>query len=302
MKKSLLIAGLLAAIAGTAGTVIGLVVARARHPAARTSTLDTHAPAPSESKNKGGSLVIHLAKDAAPTPPFLVADLNGTTISTVALKGKVILINFWATWCPPCREEIPELVDLQDKYKDRLQIIGVSMDEDLSPPEVNAFAKKAGINYPVVMGRDIAAEYGGVPALPTSFVVNKDGAVVQKHVGVLQPEEIEAEVRALSGMPVDATIETFTDTGQIFLKNAERATELPGVDMGGLTPEQKAMVLKRMNSETCTCGCKLTLAQCRINDTECPVSEKIAAQIVQEVKSGAEKKAAATPAHPGSSD
>jgi thiol-disulfide isomerase/thioredoxin len=304
MKKSLLIAGLLAAIAGTTGLVIGLVIARARHAAPKSAAIaNGSAAAASDSKGKNsGQVVIRFAKDASPTPPFLVADLNGNTISTVALKGKVIIVNFWASWCPPCREEIPELVDLQNKYKDQVQIIGVSMDEDASPAEVNAFAAKAGINYPVVMGKDIAGEYGGVPALPTSFVVNKDGGVVQKHVGILQPEEIEAEVRALSGMPVDAKIETFDDTGQIFLKNAERATELPDVDMNGLTPAQKTAALKRMNSETCTCGCKLTIAQCRINDTECPVSQKIAAQIVQDVKSSAAPHAPATPAHPGSSD
>ena len=139
----------------------------------------------------------------------------------------MVIVNFWATWCPPCREEIPGLIALQNKYKDRLQIIGVSMDEDDPPAYVKVFADKAGINYPVVMGAEIAKEYGGVPALPTSFVVNTDGRVVQKHVGLLEPEVIENEVRALLGLPVSSKIETFADTGQIFLKNAERATELP---------------------------------------------------------------------------
>ena len=88
-------------------------------------------------------------------------------------------------------------------------------------------------------------------------------------------------------LPVNSTIETFADTGQVFLKNAEHATDLPDVDMKGLTPAQKTLVLKRLNSETCTCGCGLTIAECRINDTACPVSQKLAAQIVQEVKSGA---------------
>jgi len=151
---------------------------------------------------------------------------------------------------------------------------------------VKAFADKAGINYPVVMGTEIASEYGGVPALPTSFVLNTAGRVVQKHVGLLEPEGIEMEVRALLGLPVSAPIETFSDTGQIFLKNAARATELPGVDMKGLTPEQKTAVLKRLNSESCTCGCKLTIAQCRMNDTSCAISTKLAAEIVNEVKTG----------------
>jgi hypothetical protein len=96
----------------------------------------------------------------------------------------------------------------------------------------------------------------------------------------------ESEIRALLGLPVNARIETFEDTGQIFLKNAARATELPGVEFKGLTTEQKRAALKRMNSETCTCGCGLTIAQCRINDTSCTVSRQIAGDIVREIRSG----------------
>jgi hypothetical protein len=97
------------------------------------------------------------------------------------------------------------------------------------------------------------------------------------------------------------------DTGQIFLKNAELATELPDVDMKGLTPEQKTAVLKRLNSESCTCGCTLTIAQCRINDTTCPVSAKLAAEVVKEVRTGLRPpplpaaSAASAPAPAGSS-
>lgn len=311
MKRSLIILIVLAAVAGATGVAIGLAMARARRDAQKPpvgSALHTGAVAPGvaprgNTKAGGEVAVIRFAREPAPTPPFLVADLDGRSVSTTALKGKVIIVNFWATWCPPCREEIPELVALQKKYNDQLQIIGVSMDEDATPAEVNAFAVRAGINYPVVMGKDIAKEYGGVPALPTSFVVNKDGGVVQKHVGLLEPDEIETEVRALLGLPVSATIETFADTGQIFLKNAERATELPDVDLTGLTVSQKSSVLKRLNSETCTCGCQLTVAQCRINDTTCPVSKEIGAKVVKEVKSGASTpSSSAAPNHTGSSD
>jgi hypothetical protein len=179
------------------------------------------------------------------------------------------------------------LIDLENRYKDRLQIVGVSVD-DGDPADVKQFAKEAGINYPIVMAdRAIVKEYGGVPALPTLFVVNPEGNVVQKHEGLFSNELYEAEVRSLLGLPVDATIETFEDTGQIFLKNAVLATELPNVDFTGLNSEQKRVALKRMNSETCDCGCTLTLAQCRINDTSCPVSKKLAAKVVKEVASNA---------------
>jgi thiol-disulfide isomerase/thioredoxin len=237
--------------------------------------------------------VIRFASNPAPMPPFLVNDLDGSFVSTAALQGKVVVLNFWATWCPPCREEIPEMIALANRYKDRLQIIGVSMD-DAPPEEVREFAKAAGINYPVVMGsRAIAAEYGGVPALPTSFVADPHGRIVEKHVGLYPPEVYESEIRALLGLPVNARIETFEDTGQIFLKNAALATELPGVDLSGLTPERKRVALKRMNSENCTCGCNLTIAQCRINDSSCSISKQLAANIVREIRSGS-----STPASP----
>jgi thiol-disulfide isomerase/thioredoxin len=231
--------------------------------------------------------IIRFARNPVPTPPFLVTDLDGKPVSTAQLHGKVVIVNFWATWCPPCREEIPQLVALQNKYKEQLEIIGVSMDEDATPQQVKQFAAKVGINYPVVMGAQaIAPEYGGVPALPTSFIVNTDGRVVQKHEGLFPPEVFDTEVRSLLGLPVNAKVEMFDDTGQIFLKNAERATELPGVDFSGLTPQQKKAALKRMNSEKCTCGCELTIAQCRINDTTCPISGGLADKIVKDVKSG----------------
>jgi hypothetical protein len=133
--------------------------------------------------------------------------------------------------------------------------------------------------------REIVAEYGGVSALPTLFVVDPNGNVVQKHEGLYSRDLYETEIRLLLGLPADATIETFVDTGQIFLKNAALATELPGVDFAGLTPDQKKSALRRMNSDKCDCGCRLTLAQCRINDTSCGVSLKLTADVVREIAS-----------------
>jgi hypothetical protein len=134
--------------------------------------------------------------------------------------------------------------------------------------------------------RAISAEYGGVPALPTSFVVNTDGRIVQKHTGLYAIEVYDNEVRSLLGMPVKAKVETFDDTGQIFLKNAVNATDLPGVDFKGLNADQKRAALKRMNSLNCTCGCKLTIAQCRINDSSCSTSLGLAQGIVREIRAG----------------
>ena len=104
---------------------------------------------------------------------------------------------------------------------------------------------------------------------------------MQKHVGLYNPALYETEVRALLDLPVAAKIETFEDTGEIFLKHADRATMLPGVNTSALTPEQRAVVLHKLNAEACDCGCKLTLAQCRIYDPPCKISQERAAAIVE---------------------
>jgi hypothetical protein len=137
----------------------------------------------------------------------------------------------------------------------------------------------------VMWSHELVSEYGGVPALPTTFLINKDARIIQKHEGLYPPEVYDTEVRALMGLPVNVKIGTFEDTGQIFLKNAVRATELPDVDFSGLSPEQKKVALKKLNSEGCTCGCRLTLAQCRINDTSCVRSRGLAAKVIQDIVS-----------------
>ena len=231
--------------------------------------------------------VIRFVANPEPAPPLELHALDGQSISSASLTGKIVLLNFWATWCPPCRAEIPGLIELQSRYKDRLQVIGISMD-DSPAADVKEFAANEHMNYPVVMWNDkIVQAYGDVPALPTTFVINQDGRVVQKHVGLVDKEQYDLEIRSLLKMPVQAKIETFTDVGQIFAKNAANATSLPGIDMNKLTPAQRKIALKRMNSEMCTCGCKFTIAQCRINDSDCPISKKLAQKIVDEVASGA---------------
>lgn len=268
-------------------SVYGVVRARARYSA--SAAVKGVANAASVSAAKQGQSdseklpTLRFAEDPEPVPPFLLRDLEGNVVSTAALKGKVVILNFWATWCGPCREEIPEMIALQAQYKGQLQIIGLSEDEEPSAL-VAQFAKKAGINYPVVMASAaLEKEYGGIAALPTSFLVNPDGRVVAKDVGVYPADYYDLQVRALAGLPVSAHIETFKDTGQIFLKNAAHATELPGVSFAGLTPEQRKAALRELNSKSCTCGCQLTLAECRINDTSCPISTGLSMKIVHAI-------------------
>jgi len=235
--------------------------------------------------------VIRFVRNPDPAPPFHLPGLDGKPVVLGDARGKVVLLNFWATWCGPCRAEIPDLIELQTKYKDRLQIIGLTVDED-DAGAVKKLVEETGINYPVAMASaDIRLKYGGIPALPTSFMLDAEGRVMQKHEGLRDPLLYEYEIRALLGMPINARVETFEDTGQIFLAHADRASELPGVDLSKLTPEQKLAALHRFNAETCTCGCKFTLAQCRIWDRNCAISKARTAKIVTELSGAASHKA-----------
>lgn len=226
---------------------------------------------------------IRLVKNPAPAPAFALQDLDGNTISLDDLHGKVVILAFWATWCAPCRAEIPGLISLQRKYPDQLQIVGLSVD-DGPVAAVKQFVQKVWINYPVaIVPPGLQEKYGGVGALPTVFVLDTKGGVVQKHVGLQPPELLENEVRALLDMPVAAPIERFEDNGQILLANVSRATELPGVDFSKLDATQRKVALRQLNERKCTCGCDFTLAECRVNDTECAVSLSLAGRVVESV-------------------
>ena len=277
MKRSTLIAGISAGLLFILILIFGL--------------RDIHRFRPDPSADPVGDSAknvptIRFVKNPQPVPAFTILSLDGQTISPAHLDGKVVLLNFWATWCPPCREEIPDLIELQDKYGGRLQIIGLSVDTG-SQETVKRFVQERKINYPVAIASpELEAKFGGVMGLPTSFLVDTEGRVVQKHVGLHDPVLYDREIRVLLNLPVEAKIETFEDTGQVLLANAKNATELPGVDLSKLTLAQKKAALRQLNEQKCTCGCSLTLAQCRINDTSCPVSPGLAQEIVEKVAAG----------------
>ena len=231
----------------------------------------------------GDAPVVKLLKNPTTVADFSVTDLDGRTITSAALRGKVVLVNFWATWCPPCRQEIPDLIKLQEKYKDDLVVLGISEDE--APPEtVRAFVAEHKINYFIAMTTpELAKVFRGVAALPTTFVIDREGKVAQRHVGLLNAEETELEAQVLAGLNTVAKIERVDDPARVRLEHAAQATSIPGVDLSKMTAAQRTEAIKALNADDCTCGCGLTLAECRINDPECSISLPLARDVVQKI-------------------
>ena len=241
------------------------------------------ARAADDTASDGEKITLRFFRNPAPAPVFTARDLDGTPISTSAFRGKVVLINFWATWCPPCRAEIPDLIALQEKYRDRLQILGVSEDE--APVEVvRRFAADHHMNYPVVMtSPELEKMFPGIGALPTSYVINRDARIVQKHVGMLTAQTTEYETRHLAGLPVNVSIEEIDQTQGLKLENGAQLMSIPGVDLAKLPPATRAEALQKLNAQPCTCGCDLTVAKCRVDDPSCGVSLPLARQIVAQL-------------------
>lgn len=132
--------------------------------------------------------------ERAVAPDFSLPELTGGQLTLSAYRGKVVILDFWATWCDPCREEIPHFVDLQKQYANQgLQIIGVSMDD--GPEPVRDFYEHFRMNYPVVMGNAKIGElYGGILGLPIAYVIGRDGRIYAKHIGATSMSTFEKEI------------------------------------------------------------------------------------------------------------
>jgi thiol-disulfide isomerase/thioredoxin len=162
-----------------------------------------------KARRPGMGSVPHLTQ-ASVAPDFTLQSLDGKSMRLSDLRGKAVLLNFWATWCGPCKVEMPWFVELQKQYGAQgLQIVGVAMD-DASKEDIAKFAKDMGVNYPILIGKEsVGDEYGGVVALPETFFIGRDGKVVDKIIGLKGKAEIEDTIKkALETQP--ATSQTAT--------------------------------------------------------------------------------------------
>jgi thiol-disulfide isomerase/thioredoxin len=144
---------------------------------------------------------------AAPAPAVGFKDIDGKDVTLNDYAGKVVLVNFWATWCDPCREEIPELIDMQQKYGPRgFTVLGVAMDEEgksvvapfAAKEHFDVGGQKLTMNYPIVIGTDaIADKFGGLLGYPTSFLISRDGKQVKRITGLIGYEDVSHDIESL---------------------------------------------------------------------------------------------------------
>jgi cytochrome c biogenesis protein CcmG/thiol:disulfide interchange protein DsbE len=177
-KTSLWIIGGLAVVAASWAAYMGL-----------------QAPSAGPSAADGGGAGVNAGKTA---PGFVLpAYQGGKSVSLAEYKGKVVLVNFWATWCPPCRQEVPDFVKVQQDLRPKgFEIVGISLDD--GPEPVVGFVKEQGVNYAVAMGNsEVAQQYGGVRAIPTSFLLDREGKVVQQFQGAIDAETLRQAIQPL---------------------------------------------------------------------------------------------------------
>jgi thiol-disulfide isomerase/thioredoxin len=157
--------------------------------------------APPPSARDGATAVDPHDGDAAGKPAplhFTVKDMNGVDVKLASFKGKIILLNFWATWCGPCRAEIPALVELQKQYADDLVVLGFSVDDPVD--KLRPYATEYKINYPVLVGsgrEEIQDAFGPLWGIPVTVIIGRDGNIHRKHSGIGTKEQFEQEIKSL---------------------------------------------------------------------------------------------------------
>ena len=159
---------------------------------------DPDAPPPAADGSDASDTGDALAPGTVAPLDFTLKDMNGIDVRLASFKGKVILLNFWATWCGPCRVEIPHLIELQQQYGDDLVVLGVSIDD--TAEQLKPYATEMKVNYPLLVGngrQDFQDAYGPFYGIPVTVFVARDGLVHKKHAGIASKEEFEHEITSL---------------------------------------------------------------------------------------------------------
>lgn len=174
-------------IAFIAIIVILFIVNNTRDDAPESAITQNYPPSSLDEK-------IQMPESRKPAFDFALNSLDGKKVKLSDYKGKIVIVDFWATWCAPCRKGIPDLIELQNEFKE-VQVIGISVDQN--PMEVVPdFVKEFKINYPILISDpNVLQQYGGIEAIPTSFIISKDGKIINKYVGLYPKSTYERVIR-----------------------------------------------------------------------------------------------------------
>jgi thiol-disulfide isomerase/thioredoxin len=188
------------AVAATAIALIAIAIPFVWEPHVDAQpTTATASVTPAASHDVASAQTPACMADAKPANfDFKLKDIEGKEVALSSFKGKVVLLNFWATWCGPCKAEIPGFVELQEKYRDKLTIVGYSVDD--TAELAKKYAAEYKMNYPILLGEgreDVQDAYGPIWGIPASFLISKDGKVCRKHMGIAPKAVFEKEIVAL---------------------------------------------------------------------------------------------------------
>ncbi len=149
-------------------------------------------------KDNSSVNVFEINKEGDKAPNFSLKSVKGKTVKLSDYKGKIVIVDFWATWCPPCRKGIPDLVSIQKKFKKDVVIIGISLDAEKTIKDVPAFVKNYKINYPILYGDEkVVVDYGGIQSIPTAFVIDRKGNIVDSHIGLADKDTYINKIKEL---------------------------------------------------------------------------------------------------------
>jgi cytochrome c biogenesis protein CcmG/thiol:disulfide interchange protein DsbE len=157
------------------------------------------AEAPAKNAAAENNSSVSDANKTGKAPEFKLQGIDGKEIKLSDYKGKIVIVDFWATWCGPCRMGVPDLVALQKEYKDKLVVIGISLDRvSGTEKDVKPFMAQYKINYPIIFGNEtVVKDYGDIQAIPTSFIIDQKGNIVDKHVGLVPKEAYVSQIKSL---------------------------------------------------------------------------------------------------------